>query len=66
MTVPRELLDALESGTITQDQLQALITLEAQELGLSLEDALRLASEGTLPTGALGTDIEYLAGLLAA
>ena len=66
MTVPRELLDAMESGTITQDQLRELITLEARELGLSFEEALRLASEGMLPTGALGTDIEYLAGLLAA
>lgn len=66
MTVPDTLLEALESGTITRQQLRELIALEAKELGLTLDEAMRLAAEGALPTGPIGTDIEFLAGLLAA
>lgn len=66
MTVPTALLEALESGTITDEQLRELITIEARELNLSFEDAVRLAASGGLPSGPIGTDIELLADLLAA
>lgn len=66
MTVPRDLLDALEKGVMTEDQLRRLIEIEAKELGMTLDEALRRAEEGSLPTGPIGIDIEYLAGLIAA
>ena len=66
MTPPQTLIDALASGDITAEQLIELIRCEADELGLTYEEAVALAEEGTLPKGPLGTDIEYLLDMLVA
>jgi hypothetical protein len=66
MTPPTALVDALESGTITEPQIRELIDFQARELGLSFDQAMSMAREGTLPASPLGTNIEFLAELLAA
>lgn len=66
MAPPQTLIDALASGDITTEQLTELIRCEADELGLTYEEAVALAEEGALPKGPLGTDIEYLLDMLVA
>lgn len=66
MTPPAALCEALESGRITDQQLRELISFQAAQIGLTLNDALRLAADDELPTGPIGTEIELLIGLLAA
>jgi len=66
MTPPQTLIDALTSGDMTSDQLRELIRCEADELGLTLEEAVARAEDGTLPKGPLGTDIQYLLDMLQA
>lgn len=62
--VPKDLLEALESGSITRTQLEELIQLEAEGLGLTADEAKRLAESGELPKSALGLDLASLVGLL--
>ena len=57
---------AIEGGELTADELRELITLEARELGLTIEEAQRKAKLGQLPKNVLGSDIEFLFQLLAA
>jgi hypothetical protein len=66
MTPPAALREALERGTITQEQIRELIACEADELGLSYDEALELARRGAMPASPLGSDIEFLVELLAA
>jgi len=66
MTPPSALCEALESGRITDQQLRELISFQAAQIGLTLNDALRLAADDELPTGPIGTEIEFLIGLMAA
>ncbi len=62
--LPRKLQKAIKRGNLTKAQLRALITLEARELGLSYDEAVRLARQRRLPRNVLGVDIELLVQLL--
>lgn len=64
--IPEHLLRALDSGELTQDELRELITIEAEQLGLSLDEAIEAAHHDVLPKDPLGSDIQYLVKLLAA
>lgn len=64
--LPENLKAAIEQGELTESQLKQLITLEAEALGLSFEEALRQAKTGTLPKSHLGADLELLIDLLPA
>ena len=66
MNMPDDLLHAIETNSMTDEQIRQLIEIEAHELGLTYDQAVQKAKEGTLPTGPLGSDIEFLAGLFAA
>jgi hypothetical protein len=66
MTLPEDLRDALERGTMTEDQIRQLIELEALELGLDYEQAVSMVKDGTMPASPLGSSIEFLVELLAA
>jgi hypothetical protein len=66
MTPPTALIEALKGGWITKEQLRELIRCEADELGMTYEQAEDLAQRRQLPKGPLGTDIEYLFDMLAA
>ncbi len=57
---------AIERGELTEGQLRELITVEAQALGLSFEEAVRRARERRLPRTVLGSDLEFLVQLLPA
>ncbi len=63
--MPADLLAAIESGVLTQEQLRQLIAIEAADLGLSYDEAVRRARNRSLPKSALGSDIELLVELLA-
>lgn len=41
--IPPELSRAIEAGELTQEQLRQLITIEAQVMGLSFDDAVSQA-----------------------
>jgi hypothetical protein len=64
--LPATLQDAIERGTLTADQLRELITLEAEELGLSFEEAVRQARAHRLSRTPTGADLELLVALLPA
>lgn len=64
--LPTELQRAIEQGTLTDEQLRQLITLEAEALGLTYEQAIEKAKARTLPKNYLGADIELLVSLVAA
>lgn len=57
---------AIEVGELTVEQLRELIEEEAKELGLTFEDAQRMAKQNQLPKNALGSDVEFLFQLLPA
>lgn len=64
--LPANLVKAIEQGQpITEEQLRELITVEAKEIGLSFDEAVKAAQEGTLPPGSLlASDIASLVDLL--
>ena len=62
--VPEELLRALEEGMVSREQLIALITLEAEGLGLTFGEARDQARKGALPRSPLGLDLASLFDLL--
>lgn len=64
--LPQDLIKAIEQGQpITEEQLRELITTEAKEIGLSFDEAVRAAQEGSLPPGSLfASDIAFLVDLL--
>lgn len=64
--IPKELIEALESGEITRDQLIKLIELEAEALELSFDEAVALADQDKLPKSTIGLDLNYLIRLLDA
>lgn len=64
--LPTELQKAIEQGELTDEQLRELITLEAEALGLTYDQAIEKAKARTLPKNYLGADIELLASLVAA
>ncbi len=66
MVVPATLVEAIELGELTQEQLKELIGVEAKALGLTLDEAVRAAKDRTLPKNHIGADLELLVGLLEA
>ncbi len=64
LQIPDELLNALESGELSPDQLRELIRLEAEAIGLSFDEALAAAHHRTLPTDPVGTDLGFLVSML--
>lgn len=60
---PQEMADALDRGNvvieITQEQLIQIIESEADELGLTFEEAVERAQSNTLPKDALGSDLQF-------
>ena len=66
MIPPATLLRALERGVLTKKQIRELIECEADELGLTLEEAQQRAVDGTLSKCPVGTHIGYLFDMLNA
>jgi hypothetical protein len=64
--LPGALVDAVEVGELSADQLQELITAEAKALGLTFDEAVRAAKDGTLPKNLIGSDLSLLVDLLEA
>lgn len=62
--VPDHIINALEDGEITQDQLRELIGIEAAMLGMSFEEAVAGARDDTLPHDPIGSDLRMLAMML--
>lgn len=64
--LPANLVKAIEQGQpITEEQLRELITVEAKEIGLSFDEAVKAAQKGTLPSGSLvASDVAFLVDLL--
>ncbi len=64
--VPASLLAALEHGELSLEQLRQLIRIEAEDLGLSFDEAVRRARERSLPRNETGSDLQLLVMLLPA
>lgn len=67
--LPEEVLRAIEAGELTDRQLLMLIEAEAKELGLTLEEAVRLARARQVPRDrnrAIADDLEMLVEMLPA
>lgn len=63
--LPTDLLAAMGDGGLTQEQLRQLITIEASDLGLDFDEAVRRARDASLPKNVIGLDLELLVELLA-
>ena len=59
----KTLLEAIERGELSRDQLGELIADQAAEIGLSFADALELGRAGKLPRTLLGSDLSLLVQL---
>ncbi len=66
VTIPRALQEAIERGELSDEQLRELIAIEADALGLSVDEAIQLARERRLPRTYVGADLELLVRLLPA
>lgn len=64
--LPETLQEAIERGELTEAQLRELIRLEAEELGLTFEEAVRQAKAHRLSHTPTGADLELLVQLLPA
>lgn len=62
----QEILDAIDHGVVTQEQLMELIAFQADTLGLEYDEAVQRARQDTLPRNTTGTDLRLLVSLLAA
>lgn len=63
--MPAALVRAIEEGgELTLEQLRELFAFEAEEIGLSYDEAVHRARERTLPKNAIGMDLELLVLLL--
>ncbi len=63
--VPADLIAAIDQGELSQGQLRRLIEIEAGDLGLDFDEAVRRARDGSLPKTVVGLDLELLVELLA-
>ncbi len=63
--LPADLLAAMADGELTEAQLRQLITIEASDLGLGFDEAVRRARDGSLPKNVVGLDLELLVEMLA-
>jgi hypothetical protein len=61
-----ELLKAIARGELTAEELIELIAAQAQQLGLSVDDAIERARSDSLPRSPLGIDTKLLVELLPA
>jgi hypothetical protein len=64
--IPDELRQALEHAELTTDQLKLLIEIEAEQLGLTFEEAVTRARADALPHTPLGFDLQFHILMLAA
>ena len=64
LLVPEDVVQAMEEGELSSEQLEVLIGWEAVSLGLTIEEAIRRARERTLPDTPAGNDLEFLIDLL--
>ena len=64
--LPQELREAIAAGNVTIDQVRELFRLEAEDLGMTFDEALAAARAGSLPHSAVGADLELLADLIPA
>jgi hypothetical protein len=62
----QSLLTALDQGELTQEQLRSLIALEAERLGLTVDEAIDRAHRNTLPQNPQGFDLQFHILMLAA
>jgi hypothetical protein len=59
----KTLLAAIESGELSHDQLRELIADQANELGLTFDEAVASGRSGKLPRNLLGSDLALLVRL---
>lgn len=62
--LPQEILDAIDHGVVTQEQLKEIIAFQAKALGLEYDEAVQRARKDTLPRNTAGTHLRLLVSLL--
>jgi hypothetical protein len=58
--VPDDILEALEYGELSYEQLRELARIEAAAIGMSLDEAISAAHQRALPKNPIGMDLESL------
>jgi hypothetical protein len=64
--LPYDLVQAMDEGELTVDQLRQLIEFEGRALNLDFDEVVKRARTGDLPATTLGTDLRFLVGMLPA
>lgn len=62
--LPEPLAQAVERGMLSQEQLRELIAFEAAQIGLTFDEAVCQARDGTIERGPYGSSIWLLVGAL--
>lgn len=58
-SIPASLVDAMERGELSDLELFQVILAEAKQLGLRVDDAVKLAYENNLPATPEGFDLQF-------
>jgi hypothetical protein len=57
-----DIIHAIDAGIpLTDEQTRELLAFEAARIGLSFDEAIEQARDGTLPKNAIGFGLEFLA-----
>lgn len=57
--MPDHLLAPMESGELTIQQLEEITHVRAAQLGLTFDEAVRLAKRNELPKNPAGSDLQF-------
>ena len=64
MVLSKELHEAIQEGELTTEQIRELLTLEAEQVGWTLDEAVAWARSGEAPEDPLQADIRLLVSFL--
>lgn len=62
--IPQEIVDAMDRGALTVEQLRTLVFVEAAAIGLTFEGAVSAWRDGTLSRCLIGDDLDMLIFML--
>ena len=62
--LPAALVEAMEQGDLSEEQLWEIVAFEATQLGLRPDEAIELAQDNRLPATPFGFDLQFHVFLL--
>ena len=63
--MPAHLVEAIEAGELTEEQIHEIIEFQARQLGLMIDEAYELDRQRALPKTPVGSDLHFWIRMLA-